>query len=193
VDPYLEKIDLILKKNLTEKTFNFWTILKNGISNPCWDKPTSSTKKYHRKENGRVPSVAEHTFEMLYAADKIVSMFEGLINKDVIFLSIVLHDCYKYGLCKTCQWTEEKHGQITADKIINNKSKFLYILTENEISSLQESIRYHDGKWATDAKSNKSFNISYFTPEIMFLHTLDMMSSRNLIKVVEEKNAIINN
>jgi 23S rRNA maturation-related 3'-5' exoribonuclease YhaM len=187
MDSYLEKIDFLLEKNLSKKAFDLWINLKNKNSNPCWDKLTSSTKKYHRKENGDVLSVGGHTYEMLFAADRIISMFEGIINKDVIFLSIILHDFHKYGLCKTCQFTEEKHGQITADKIKNNKKLFLQVLTENEINDLENSIRFHDGKWSSEIK-NKPIDKSIFTPEVMFLHTLDMLSSRDVLKVKEESN-----
>jgi 23S rRNA maturation-related 3'-5' exoribonuclease YhaM len=182
----MEESNSILKKNLSEKAYELWEKLRDHISNPCWEKSASSTNKYHRKENGRVPSVIEHTFEMLYSADKIINMFEGIINKDVIFLSIILHDSYKYGLCKTCQFTEVKHGQITADKIKDNKNVFLRILTESEVESLEAAVRFHDGKWSPIAKES-NFNKRFFTPEITFLHTLDMLSSRNCLKIVEKK------
>ena len=183
MDSYMDKINEILKKNLSSKAFELWAKLNKKNSNPCWDKLTSSTKKYHRKENGEVLSVGGHTWEILYAADKIISMFEGIINKDVIFLSIILHDFHKYGLCKTCKFTESNHGQITADKIEDNRIFFLQILNENELSDLENAVRYHDGRWSASFK-NKKIDKSFFTPEVLFLHTLDMMSSRNLIKVL---------
>jgi hypothetical protein len=182
---YMEKSEVILKRNLSENAFGLWEVLKERNSNPCWEKSTSSTNKYHKKQDGRVPSVIEHTYEMLYSADKIISMFEGIINKDVIFFSIILHDFYKYGLCKTCQWTEVKHGEITAEKIKSNKKAFLRVLSEDEFNILEDAVKYHDGRWSPVAISN-NFNRSFFTPELLFLHTLDMFSSRNLIKVIEE-------
>lgn len=189
---YLDKINTLLKKNLSEKCFDLWEGIRDNISNKCWDKLTSSTGKYHKKENGYVPSVAEHTYEMIYAADKIISMFEGIISKDVIFLSIALHDAYKYGLCKTCQHTEEKHGELIAETILKNKKIYAQALTENEIIDLETAVRYHDGRWSPIAKKNH-FDKTFLTPEVTFLYTLDMLSSRNLIKVVEETNDIIKN
>lgn len=185
MDPYLEKIDKILEKNLKPDTFKFWLQLKERISNKCWDRQSSSTGKYHKKEDGRNPTVAEHTWEMIYCADRIINMFDGLINKEVIFLSIVLHDSYKYGLCKTCQYTEEKHGEIIAETINLNKKVYRPFLTEDEIDSLIHAVKYHDGKFSSIARKNK-FDKTFLTPEMMFLHFLDMMSSRNLIKVIEE-------
>lgn len=182
-DKYIEKIDEILKIHLTQKSFDLWIGIRENITNKCWEKPTSSSQKYHRKEDqgGRVPSVSEHTYEMLYAADKIIQMFEGLVNKDVIFLSIALHDSYKYGFVKTCKSTESKHDQLIADLILKNKKIYLQALTENDVNKLEQAVRYHSGKWSTGV-----INIyeKFRTPEVLFLHTLDMMSSKNLIKIL---------
>jgi len=182
----MDKINILLKKNLSENTFSLWEVIRDKISNKCWHKLTSSTGKYHKKENGYVPSIAEHTYEMLFAANKIINMFDGILNKDIIFLSIVLHDSYKYGLVKTCQYTEEKHGEIIAETILYNKKVFSKIFSESEIDQLQMAVRYHDGKFSPIGKKNH-FNRNFLTPEVTFLYTLDMMSSKNLIKVLEEK------
>lgn len=186
-DKFIEKIDQILKKHLTPNSFDLWIGICEKISNNCWKKPTSSTKKYHRKEDegGRVGSVSEHTWEMIYAADKLVRMFDGIINKDVIFLSIALHDSYKYGLVKSCKFTETKHDHIIAEIIKKNRNIFKQALSDNDINLLENAVRFHSGKWSTDA--DKNFGIDNFTAEVMFLHILDMMSSQNLIKVLEDK------
>jgi len=183
-DLFIQKIDQILKKHLTENSFELWVAIRENISNKCWGKPTSSSGKYHQKsdQNGRVPSCAEHTFELIYAIDKIIPMFEGSLNKDVVFLSAALHDAYKYGLVKTCNSTEQRHDQIIADIIKNNKKTFLQALNENDISILDEAVRRHMGRWGTDA--GKNFSYSDYGPLVLFLSTLDMMSSKNLIKVL---------
>ncbi len=188
-DKYIEKIDQILKKHLTQKSFDLWIGIRQNISNKCWEKPTSSSKKYHRKEdqNGRVPSVSEHTYEMIYAADKIIQMFEGLVNKDVIMLSIALHDSYKYGLVKSCQSTETRHDKLIADIVSKNRKIYLQALNENDFSKLEKAVRYHSGKWSTDA-DDKMYE--KFIPEVLFLHTLDMMSSKNLIKILDEESSV---
>lgn len=185
-DQYLRKMDEILKRQLTQKSFDLWVGIRENISNKCWNRMTSSTGKYHQKEDGRVPTVAEHTYEMVYAADRIIHMFDGLINKDVIFLSIALHDSYKYGLVKSCKYTEERHDRIMAEIIMKNKKIFKYALNEDDIFLLENAIRYHAGKWSTDAGSK--FCLKDFTPEVLFLHTLDMLSSRNVLKIIEDKN-----
>jgi 23S rRNA maturation-related 3'-5' exoribonuclease YhaM len=127
-----------------------------------------------------VPSVAEHTFEMIYSADKLISMFEGVINKDVIFLSIALHDSYKYGLVKSCMSTESRHDRIIADYISLNRKIYLQALDYNDTVLLEKAVRFHAGRWSTNIGDNVYDKL---TPEVMFLHTLDMLSAKNLLKV----------
>jgi len=181
---FLEKINIILKKHLSQKSFDLWKGIEGKISNNCWNKPTSSTLKYHLKEDGRCPSVIEHTYEMIYAADKIISSFEGIISKNVIFLSIILHDSYKYGLEKTNLHTVSNHDKIIYEIIKKNEKIFLQALSPKEVILLETAVRYHHGKWSTGCKQ---FSINDFTAEVMILHFLDMMSSKNLIKIIEEK------
>ena len=79
---FLEKIDKILKKHLSEKSFELWIGIQERIPNKCWGKLSSSSKKYHRKEDegNRVPSCAEHTYEMMHVADKIIDIFDKIIK-----------------------------------------------------------------------------------------------------------------
>lgn len=184
MDTYLQKVNDILKKNISEKAFELWIGLNEKMSNRCWEKATSSTGKYHRKEDGRVPSVIEHTYELLYVADKIISMFEGMFSKDIIFLSIALHDSFKYGFVKSCKHTEKKHDQIIGNMVKRNEKIFLQVFNQNDLILLEETTRFHTGKWSTDAP--KDFNYSNYNPLVLFLSTLDMMSSKNLIKIVED-------
>ena len=182
-DIYIQKIDQILKKHLTEKSFDLWIAIRENISNKCWEKATSSSGKYHRKEDqgGRIPSCGEHTFEMLFVCEKIIPMFEGNLNTDVIFLAVALHDAYKYGLIKTCNFVESRHDQIIADIIKNNKKTFLQALNESDISILEEGVRFHMGRWSTNA--DKNFSYSNYSPLVLFLSTLDMLSSKNALKI----------
>lgn len=182
---YYERVDNLLKNNLSTEAFKLWIKLKDKIPD-IWDKPTSSTLKHHKKldEGGRVPSILEHTYEMLYVADKICPLF-NYKNKDVIFLSIILHDSFKYGLNGNNPHTINIHDKIIGDTIRDNKPLFLKILNENDVQLLEESTRFHSGKWSTDA--NNSFSFNDHNPEVFFLHILDMLSSRNLIKILEEK------
>lgn len=180
---YIEKIDDILKRHLTNKSFDLWIGIRENITNNCLNLPTSSTKKYHLKEDGRCPTIAEHTYEMLYAADKIINMFDGMFNKDIIFLSIALHDIYKYGLSITNTHTDNRHDTIIAETIKKNQKIFTQALSLEDTILLEQAVRFHMGKWSTDAP--KDFSYDKYSPLVLFLSTLDMLSSKNVLKILE--------
>jgi len=181
---HMENIDSLLETNMTEKGYKFWKILETKIP-PVWDRLSSSSMKYHKKEDGRVPCIAEHTYEMLNAAVKIISLFDIRIKTseaDTLLLSIVLHDAFKYGLKpENTRYTTNQHDRIVADVVKNQREIFKKLLDDNQIDLLEESLRFHSGKWSTDASPHQ-FNWKEHSPESLFVHVLDMLSSRNLLK-----------
>jgi hypothetical protein len=182
---YMLKCDEVLHRTMTEEGFNFWLKLRDKIP-PCWFRLTSSTRKHHVKEDGRVPTVVEHTYEMLYTAEPLLSIFNvnpKTRDADVLMLSIMLHDSLKYGVNPTNrEYTLNEHDRLIANTVQNNKKVFLKLFTEEQYDTLEDTLRYHAGRWATDAK-NKDFNFRDVSPKTLFIHMLDMLSSRNLIKV----------
>ena len=180
---YEERINELLKENLSEQAFTLWYLMNKEFGD-IWKKPTSSTGKYHQKEDGRVPNVAEHTFEMLFAASKIIDLF-GYSHKsketDSVYLSIALHDCLKYGENCDRQHTANDHDRLVGNMILTNKKVFLKFLSEENFKTLQEACRYHTGRWSTDA--NASFDFNNMKKETLFIHTLDMLSSKNVLKI----------
>lgn len=184
MENYLEEMNKILKRNMTETGYSFWSAVTKKIPN-IWERPTSSTLKHHKKEDGRVPSVSEHTYEMLYACVKIWRMFDitpKTEEADVLMLAVALHDAFKYGeKPHTREHTDTHHDKICADIIERGKNTFLKFLHEDSVEMLEESVRFHSGRWSTDADVNFSFD--KFHPFVLFLHMLDMFSANNLIHI----------
>lgn len=181
---YLEKIEKIVQENVTSRCFKLWKEIDKRLPN-VWEKPTSSTGKYHKKLNGRVPSQAEHVYEMLYAASKLLSVFnieKKTPEADKIFLAILLHDCLKYGVLGTRKHTDNSHDKLAADMICQNKDTFLKILNEQQFEVLTEMVRFHSGRWSTDVTTDQQFSFSNKSPETLFIHLLDMMSAADLIQ-----------
>lgn len=182
---YIKRIDELLEKEMTEDGYKLWHKVFDKIP-PIWDRLTSSTKKHHKKENGRVPSVSEHTYEMLYAGNAIMSMFGFTANckeKDTLLLAIVLHDAFKYGQNTKSPHTNNQHDKYAADKIVNNQKSFKKALGESQYLVLEEAIRYHSGRWSTDVKDKNKFDFNDLHAETFFVHILDMLSSRNLLNL----------
>jgi len=182
---YEIQLNKILKENMTERGFKLWKgIFK--IAPNIMNKPSSSTKKYHKKENGQVTSISEHTFEMVYASLKILSMFNIKIKTsrcDMILLMISLHDILKYGNFGNRRHTDPQHDNLAGNLILNNEKTFRKLFNEKEYQILEEGVRFHSGKWSTDCEDIDKFNFKDFNSETLFIHMLDMMSTKNLIKV----------
>ena len=188
---YEKRIEELLEKNLSENAFVLWSGINKKLPN-IWKKYVASTLKYHKRADGSVPDIAEHTFEMLYAAVKVFRMFNPS-KKDSILLSIALHDALKYGINgkgKNGKHTFNDHDRLIADLVAGNEKTFRKILDEKEFKVLVESLRFHSGKWSTDVKDQNSFDFNDFSPEVLFLHTLDMLSSNDCLKFpVQETNS----
>ena len=181
---YKEKIYKTLEENMTEKGFKLWQGI-NSILPDTWDKPTSSTGKYHRKKNGEVPTQGEHTYHLVYACSKLFKMFNinpKTHDADKMLFAVSLHDSLKYGKLGTRKHTDSTHDKQAADMISENKDIFQKILTEEQFYIMERMVRFHSGQWSTDVPKNKNFNFKDYQPEVLFIHIIDMMSTADLIQ-----------
>jgi len=181
---HAQEIEKLLEKNMTAKGFSFWKALSERLPN-IWERPTSSTGKYHKKADGTIPDQAEHTYQMLYAASKVSRMFNiapKTPKMDMLMLAIALHDSLKYGKDGKRQHTDYKHDQAAGNLIKDNKETFQKLLTESQVGILEDAVRFHSGQWSTDVKSKKKFNFNDRDPIAMFVHTLDMLSTADALK-----------
>jgi len=181
---YREKITELLKVNMTERSFKLWKGIDSMIPD-TWNRPTSSTNKYHKKMNGEVPSNGEHVYEMLYTATKISRLFGFELRTtdlDKLLFAISLHDILKYGEMGSRRHTDVKHDKEAADMVSNNKKTFLEILTEDQFQVMEECMRFHSGRWSTNIPKDRPFSFKDYNPETLFVHILDMMSTADLIQ-----------
>ena len=182
---YLEKVKELLEENMTEKGYKLWNGINKLIPN-IWSKPTSSTGKWHRRLNGEVGAdIDEHVYQMLFSTAKLMRMFD--IEKktprgDSILFAVALHDALKYGKLGNRKHTDTMHDKTGADMIAENKDIFLKIIPEEDFYMLEEAVRFHSGKWSTDAKNNGDFSFKKYNPETMFVHMLDMLSAADCLK-----------
>ena len=181
---YKERIVDLLEKHMTEKGFKLWSGI-NKMLPDTWDKPTSSTGKYHKKKNGEIPCQAEHVYHMLYSAIKVYRLFNiasKTTESDKLLFAIVLHDSLKFGELGNRKHTDYKHDKAAADMVSQNKETFRKILTEEQFYCMEEMIRFHSGRWSTDLPKNTELNFRDYNPETLFIHILDMMSTADLIQ-----------
>jgi hypothetical protein len=181
---YKEKVVKLLESNMTKKGFQLWKGI-NQLLPDIWNKPTSSTGKYHRKKNGEVPDIAEHVYQMLYSTVKLFKMLNiktKTTDADKLLFAVVLHDSLKYGRLGTRKHTDYSHDKEAADMIASNKETFLKLFTEEQFYVLEEAVRFHSGQWSTDVPKDKKFDFKDYNPESLVVHMLDMMSTADLIQ-----------
>ena len=181
---YKAKMDEILEKNMTEKGFKLWVGISKILPN-AWDRPTSSTGKFHKKLDGSVPDISEHTYEMLYALVKLFRMFDyqpKTTDGDTLLLAIAFHDSLKYGQFGSRKHTDGRHDRDAADMIAFNKETFRKLLTEEQYNMLEEGIRFHSGRWSTDVHNQSSFDWKEYKSSTLIIHTLDMLSTADCLK-----------
>ena len=181
---YKEKISELLETNMTEKGFKLWKGI-SGILPDTWDKPTSSTGKYHKKADGSVPNQGEHVYHMLYAASKVWRMFNiepKTSEADALLFAIVLHDSLKYGKFGNRKHTDYQHDKLAADMVKQNKETFLKVLSESQFYDMEEAIRFHSGQWSTDVGKKEYFDWNDFKKYTFFVHMLDMLNTADCLQ-----------
>jgi hypothetical protein len=184
MENYKERIVDLLEKNMTEKGFKLWKGIDIRLPN-IWNKPTSSTGKYHQKSNGDIPDIAEHVYHMLYTVTKLLKMFDyspKTADADKLLFAVVLHDSLKYGILGTRKHTDYAHDKEAADMIASNEVTFKKLFNAEQFQVLEEAIRFHSGRWSTDVPKNKEFDWKEYNPETFFVHMLDMLSTADLIQ-----------
>lgn len=176
----------LLLNHMTDRGFVLWVKLKEKIP-PIWNRPSSSTGKYHLNENGNVQTIIEHTYEMLNSCIKTMRLLK-VENKtkeaDILLLAILLHDAFKYGMKDplTRYYTVKDHDRISGDCVLHQKNLFTQYYDEEQINILEECVRYHSGQWSTDVEDKSKFTFSKLKPETMFIHMLDMLSTNNCLR-----------
>ena len=182
---YQDKINELLEKNMTENGYKLWLGINTMVTD-IWNRPSSSSGKYHKRMDGRVHDIAEHTYEMLYSGIKIMRMFDTMPNTskgDALMFSIGLHDILKYGEHGERKHTTGKHDQLIGNLIRDNFETLRKVMDENDIVVMEESARFHSGQWSTDVADKKRFNFNQFYPETQFVHMLDMLSTSDCLKL----------
>jgi len=175
---------ILAQHHMTKEGYDLLILIESKMPD-IWDKPTSSTGKYHKKADGSIPSVAHHTYEMLYAGTKIIRMFGGkMVSKqnDAIVMSIILHDIQKYGKKGTQPHTSRTHDKDMADLLEKNRKTLMKHFSDSETETMIAGVRYHSGRWSKDVAYINGFDFVDHHPTVMFIHMLDMMSTADVLQ-----------
>jgi HD superfamily phosphohydrolase YqeK len=156
-----------------------WTMgMMSHAPQAFWDRPSSSTGKYHKDdENGEYGQVI-HTLRVIAIAEHLVRMADlSDIERDVLISAASLHDICKYGVEGQSDHTMSEHPQL----VKNLWEKNLVILPKCDYDhQVIGTILQHSGRWGSSPRPPS-------TELGKLLHIADFISSRNNIDVNLER------
>lgn len=167
-------------------------ILINMLPDYFFEVAASSTGKYHPSfalgEGGllRHTKVAVKIAKELLDDESIGYMYSEK-EKDLIMISIIMHDGLKHGLTKE-KYTRFDHPILMANFIKDNKDKLT--LTDEEVDFISTLISSHMGPWTTNPYSEVVLpkpNNKYQR----FVHMCDFLASRKFLDIKFKDNEII--
>lgn len=163
--------------------------LINLLPDYFFEVPASSTGKYHPSFALGSGGLVRHTkvavrfaYEMFN--DESITGAYSKNEKDLMIISLIMHDGLKSGLEKS-QYTKFEHPLLVCDYIKENKDKLTF--TDKEIEFMCHVISSHMGPWNT----NNYSDIVLPKPESKFqrfVHMCDYLASRKVIDVKFDGN-----
>ncbi|MDD3187631.1 MAG: HD domain-containing protein [Bacilli bacterium] len=154
--------------------------------------PASSTGKYHPEFSLGKGGLVRHTkaavkiaFDLLND-DSIGNIFKQE-EKDLMIVSLILHDGLKHGLEKS-DYVLFDHPLIIGKFIKENKNKTEF--NDKEIAFIVDSISSHMGPWNTNSYSEVVLPIPQNKYQ-KFIHMCDYLASRKYLDIKFKDNEII--
>lgn len=154
--------------------------------------PASSTGKYHPEFSLGDGGLVRHTkvavriaYELLN--DESIGHVFNDDEKDMIIMSLIMHDGLKSGLVKET-YTAFDHPLLVCKYIVDNKDKLT--LNDTEINLITNMISSHMGPWNT----NNYSDVVLPKPSNKyqrFVHMCDFLASRKFLNVNFEHDDII--
>lgn len=179
-DVFKRELSYILNDRIKESCI----MLLNLLPDYFYEIPASSTGKYHPSFSLGDGGLVRHTKVAVKIARELFndnSLFASYTNdeKDLLTLSIILHDGVKEGLVKE-KYVRFDHPVLMASFIKENASKTK--LNDKEIKLICDVISSHMGPWNTNPYSDVVLPLPK-TKYQQFVHMCDYLSSRKFLDV----------
>ncbi len=139
-----------------------------------WDRPASSTGKYHKEDENGAEGQVVHTLRVLAVSEHMVRMVDlNDLERDILISAASLHDICKYGVEGKSDHTLSEHPQL----VKSFWEKNMLILPKCECDSqIIDTVLQHSGRWG---------GLPHPPPTKLgkLLHIADFISSKNNIYV----------
>ncbi|MCM1371109.1 MAG: hypothetical protein NC181_04415 [Clostridium sp.] len=185
---FLSELNYIKNKKYVENG----KILIELLPDYFFEVPASSTGKYHPRFSTGKGGLVRHTKAAVRIAYELLNnnTIGNVFNsdeKDLMILSLILHDGCKSGLVKS-EYTLVEHPKIVSKLIKDNKDKLT--LTDGEVNFMCSCIETHMGEWNKDYKGNVVLDIPKNKYQ-KFVHMCDFLSSKKFLDIKFEDNKIV--
>ena len=154
--------------------------------------PASSTGKYHPSYALGDGGLLRHTKAAVRIAIELFRL-ESLKytddEKDLIIISLILHDGYKSGVEEE-RYTRADHPLICKEQILNNESLTHASMDSESLILVVDNIASHMGQWVTDYKTKKEILPKPKTKMQHFVHLCDYLASRKCLEFNFETHVV---
>lgn len=119
----------------------------NNLPYHFWTQPSSSTGKYHPKDEHGIEGLALHTLRVMDIAEILARSSLPPLDIDAIRLAAIFHDAARYGLDKNpTSHTLEEHPELSR-RFLKDCAMSLNLNHFPTLATALHAILTHMGKW----------------------------------------------
>ena len=184
-DNFLKELDYIKDERLRENTK---TIL-NNLPDYFYNVQAASTGKYHPKYALGEKGLVRHVKAAVSIANSLFNIYKfDNHTKDIIIISLLIHDGLKHGFIFD-KYSKFEHPLFIGELLDNIKNELT--LTDDELDEIKNNVASHMGKYNTNNYSDVVLPLPETVSE-KFVHMCDFLASRKQIHFdFDENNNII--
>lgn len=188
---FKRELDFIKYKPL--KIFAEWGLKQ--LPDYFYEVAASSTGKYHPSYALGEGGLVRHTIAAVRIAEELFKN-ETIQNfdehqKDVIRVSLLLHDGVKHGLdgsqytvathpLEVCEYLENRYYEVDEEEL---PDEVIEIIEDGPWEQIDNCIRSHMGQWNTDYKTGEEILPKPESDIQKFVHLCDYLASRKMLEV----------
>ena len=187
-DVFKTELNYIQNNRLKESVISLIELLPDYF----FEIPASSTGKYHPKYALGDGGLVRHTkvavriaYEILYLDSSLAESYTD-DEKDLVLISLLIHDGLKEGLVKE-KYTRFDHPILIKEFVNDNKDKTKF--TDEEVKLIGNMVASHMGPWNTSEYSNVVLPLPKTKYEKL-VHLCDLLASRKYLEVPFSNNEI---
>lgn len=153
-------------------------IILNELPDYFYEVQAASTGKYHPKYALGNKGLVRHVKAAVNIAYNLFTIYKfDDHTKDIILISLLIHDGLKHGFIQD-KYSKFEHPLLIGELLDKIKNKLT--LTDNEIKEIKDNVSSHMGKFNTNTYSDIVLPLPNTVTE-KFVHMCDFLASRKEI------------